>query len=265
MQAKAPVRLRPTHGDLIGTTAFFRNRAFLRQLSVETARCGGGGRTVRVLVHACSIGAEAYSLAINLRLRYPSLKFHIDATDVSTGFRDFAANGVYQDEHLAGLTADERACFEARPDGALVVGADVRSHVDFLPAASFVDFEADAPYDVVTVCNALVYVDAEGQSRTLDRIAAYNTGVLAVTAHHRGTIAQDLERNGYRPVMEGFEAIHAGWIDRLRPPGQVLKLTPNIKADPYIDPIDDKPGWRYRHGALFVKDAAAAAARDSAA
>ena len=29
------------------------------------------------------------------------------------------------------------------------------------------------------------------------------------------------------------------------------------QADPYIDPIDDDAGWRYRHGAFFRKQAIA--------
>ena len=55
--------------------------------------------------------------------------------------------------------------------------------------------------------------------------------------------------------MTRFDEIHEGWTDRLRrntnwPRGELPK---NGFADPSLDDIDDEPGWRYRHGALFRK------------
>jgi hypothetical protein len=115
-------------------------------------------------------------------------------------------------------------------------------------------------FDVVTLCNALVYVPADGQAQAIRRIAGYNQGLLAVTGGHKDTIARDLDSAGYEAVMDDFRAVHAGWTDRFRTRAPGVELPPNIFADPFMDPIDDRPGWRYRHGAIFRKRAVAAAA-----
>lgn len=256
MSEDLPVRIAVNDAEFIGATAFFRNRAFLNQLGKEAARLGADGRQVRILNHACSIGAETYSLAIHLKLRCPTLDFKIDATDVSQGFRNFAIAGAYPERVMSGLTPEEAACFDVSADGTRLVSHGVRKHVTFLPVSSFVDFETDAAYDIVLVCNALVYVDRAGQAAAIDKIAGYNASLLAVTAFHNATIAEDLARNGYRAVMESFEDIHAGWIDRFRrdPTAPTPPRPPNIKGDAWMAALDREPGWRYRHGALFAKD-----------
>ncbi len=253
------VRVRPIDGKFIGTTAFFRNRAFLAALASEIRPVSG--RPVRILAHACSIGAEAYSLAIELRLRRPDFAFEIDATDLSQNFVNFARRGVYPLDWLNGLRADERAFFESADAATMRVVPEIRQAVRFLDAQSFVDLTPERAYDVTLLCNALVYVDGATQSRTLYRIAGYTNDMLAVTAAHLDRIEADLDRNGLTPILTGFEAIHAGWTDRQRPPGMRpgASVSNLIFTDPYLDPIDSGPGWQYRHGALFRKRAAAAA------
>lgn len=249
----APVRIRPTDGPLIGTTAFFRNRAFLaafcRQIRAKP------GKPVRIMAHACSVGAEAYSLAVRLLIDRPELDFQIDATDLSQGFVNYAERGFYPNAALAGATEGELKHFLPAGGDAVGVSPDVRARVRFLPAASFADFTANAEYDVVLLCNALVYVDGAAQGATIDRIAGYNTDLLAVTAAHQDRIAEDLARNDYAPVMDDFAAIHAGWTDRHRPAGFPKGSPPptGAFADPYLDPIDNDTGWQYRHGAFFRK------------
>ena len=109
------------------------------------------------------------------------------------------------------------------------------------------------------LCNALVYVDGQTQGSTIDRIAEYNSDLWAVTAAHQDRIAADLERNACVSIMDDFAAIHAGWIDRQRLPGFPKGSPPptGAQADPYIDPIDNDAGWRYRHGVFFRKQAIA--------
>ena len=237
--AAATVRLRPTDGSLIGTIAFFRNRAFLGPFCRQIRPATDG--PTRILAHACSIGPEAYSLAIRMRIERPELDFQIDATDLSQGFVNYAARGAYPSAVLQGAVAEEQSFFQQIDDKTVAIAPEVRARVNVLPARSFAEFEAEKVYDAVILCNALVYVDGPTQGSTIDRIAA------------------DLERNAYAPIMDDFAAIHAGWIDRQRPPGFPKGSPPptGAQADPYIDPIDDDAGWRYRHGAFFRKQAIA--------
>jgi len=251
--ATAPVRLRAVQGSFIGTTAFFRNRAFLAQLGDEAERLAADGRRLRILVHACSIGAEAYSLAIYLKIRFPDLDFELSATDIAENFCVIATEAQFDAEVLAALSRQEAAFFDALPDGRYRVGASIRRHVQILPPQSFVTFAPDGVYDIVTISNALCYVTAAEQAAALDGAACYNSGVLAVTAFHADGIAEDLTRSGYAPVMGRFQDIHAGWTDRQKPVGGPVRLSPVVKTNPYLSPIDDGPGWQYRHGAIFQK------------
>lgn len=259
MNAMPPVRIQVQFGPYIGTTAFFRNRAFLAQLGQEAAVLSEDGRTLQILVHAGSAGAEAYSLAIHLALRHPKLAFQIASTDISPELCDIARGAVYPAETLTALTSEERAHFTPTPDGSLGVTPDIKSKVDILAASSFVDFEALKSYDIVLVSNALCYVVAEDQARTIDAIGRYNTGVLCVTAFHATSIAADLKRNGYQPVTAGIKDIHAGWTDRHFPSGASVRLPKTVKTNPYLVPIDNGPDWEYRHGAIFKKSTAVAA------
>ncbi|MGZ0190007.1 MAG: hypothetical protein ACKVH0_18720 [Alphaproteobacteria bacterium] len=135
----------------------------------------------------------------------------------------------------------------------------MRARVQFIQPASFVDCDPGRTFDVVSLCNGLMYVQAPGQAQAIDRISGYNSALLAVTGGHPDTIATDLTRNGYAPILSGLHDIHNGWTDRIRPPSwpKGAPLPHNIHCDPFLDAIDDQPGWQYRFGALFQKEPAA--------
>jgi two-component system CheB/CheR fusion protein len=173
--AAATVRLRPTDGPLIGTTAFFRNRAFLGAFCRQIRPAEDG--PTQIMAHACSIGAEAYSLAIRMMIERPELDFQIDATDLSQGFVNYAARGVYPAAVMQGAVAEEQRFFQQIDDETVAIASEVRARVNCLPARSFAEFEAEKVYDAVILCNALVYVDGPTQGATIDRIAGYNTNI----------------------------------------------------------------------------------------
>jgi chemotaxis methyl-accepting protein methylase len=59
---------------------------------------GGAGRDtpLRIVVVACSMGAEAYSIASLLRLRQPQLEFEIDAFDIDPSVIEIAQQARYE-------------------------------------------------------------------------------------------------------------------------------------------------------------------------
>lgn len=262
MAAPKIVRMRPVDGQFVGTTAFFRNRAFISRFAAEIAATAPADRPADILVHACSIGAEVYSLALQLRIAHPSVDFRIQATDISPRFVQFAERGVYPKSALGGLTPEEKDYFDPLPSGDFAVGLQIRARMHFGPSGSFVDYAPGRMFDAVSVCNAMIYVTAEDQARALDRIAGYNRSVLAVTGGHASTIEADLVRNGYVAAMDGFDDVHAGWTDRQRGPNwrPDAEFAPHIHADPFLAPLDREPGWRYRHGTIFKKRSLAIAA-----
>ena len=249
-----PVRLRPTTATSIGTTAFFRNRALLdvvlgRIAALPQAR-------ITVLVHACSIGAEVWSLLIAARLdpRTRDKQIDVVACDIAPEFVDFAQQSIYPRAVLAGMHREEQAYFEAYDADSVRVRDELRQRARFSPAQSLVDFQTDESFDVVLVLNALLYLPGELQSRVIDSIAACNRALLVTTGFHFDRIRGDMQRNGYLPVRDRARAVHDGWGDRRRSGPARDEIVPgkiyHAWSLPEFSEIED---YEYKYCAVFAK------------
>lgn len=257
--APTPAMLRVYGGDKIGSTAFFRNRPLLDALlGLVRSR---GKPDLRVLFHASSIGAEPYSLAAWAIMAglAETIRLQITATDINADFLAVARAGVYPSQVLAGMTEAERECFVALDDGEHVgVRDDVRQMVEFIEPASFVDFETERRFDIVFVLNALTYVTADDQHRALQSISHYNDWLLVTSAFHPDSIRDDLVSAGYRPLTTALEAIHGGWVERIRP----VAARPGTPEYSWVlPPFSRIAEHEFRFCALFEKSAAAEAAQ----
>lgn len=249
-----PIMLRAYNDGHKGATAFFRNRPFLDTFfSVLESRCAG---RIKILVHASSVGAEPYSLALwclNRVFRQRANRFDIDiaATDIDSGFLAFSQLASYPDGLLAGMTEEEQSWFE-RNEGQIVVPSRARNLVRFLLPMSFVDGAPGEVFDAVLVMNALTYVSAADQAIALDRWAGYTRHVLAATAFHPDSIMDDLIRSGFTPCMDNHRDIHEAWGDRLtmKP---VAPDSPDYswRLPPYDPSVSDHA---YRYGSIFLRD-----------
>lgn len=246
-----PVMIRAYNDGHKGATAFFRNRPFLAALfSALEPVCE---RRIKILLHACSVGAEPYSLALWWLHRVlpqwrGGLEIDIAATDIDSGFLAFARQGNYPEAVLAGMSAEEQSWFE-RQDGAVCVPPEARRLVRFLPPMSFVDADPGERFDAVLVMNALTYVSPAEQSAALSRCSAYVRHVLGVTAFHPDSVMTDLAGIGFVPYMDGHRQIHEAWGDRLAP-GPVDPGRPDYSWR--LPPYDTSPpDYAYRYGAIF--------------
>jgi hypothetical protein len=238
-----------------GTTAFFRNRPFLETLAVLLAE--GDPPLVRVFVHACSVGAEPYSLAMWCRQRaWPLAPRNIEivASDIEPAFLETARQGVYPREVLDPLTDEERSWFVDVSDGVRVPDS-ARELVRFLPPMSFVDGDPGEGFDAVLIMNGLTYVTPEEQRRAILLASRRARRVLGLTAFHPDTIKADVIEAGFAPVDRALPEIHAGWGDRVT--GAAIDPgTPNYSFQ--LPPFSaDVPEYRYRFCALFERAAPA--------
>ncbi len=257
-----PVMLRVYDSDKIGSTAFFRNRPLLDTLAALFR--ASGKDTLDVLFHACSIGAEPYSLAAYAAMigLDTHLRLNIHATDINPAFLAHAHQAVYPEGVLAGMSEAERACFEPHTAGTVRVHPDIAARVTFLPPASFVDFTPERHFDVVFVLNALTYVSAEQQATALRNIAGYNTWLLVTSAFHPDTIRTDILECGYAPVTDNIQAIHDAWVERIRHNMIARPGSPEYSwMLPPFAPVED---YRYKYCALFQKNGEAGKAADEA-
>lgn len=244
----APVRLRPTDQTWIGTTAFFRNRPLLRTLLSRVA--GAPPDRMEVLIHACSSGAEVYSLLIAWRL-HPLLKhipIEVTACDISASFLEMVRAGEYPAEILTGLSSEEASFFEPGEDGCVVVSPELRSLVTVVGPASFVNFDCPGQWDLVILNNAMIYVAPDLQAGVYREVAGYNRRWLVTSAFYMDTIASDLSSSGYRPITDDMEAIHGAWRDRQADPSMGTPLPPWA-----LPPFSRVPDYEYRYCAFFER------------
>jgi len=241
--------LRVYSGQSKGATSFFRNRPLLRLLLTQLA--GYPRHRIKVLFHASSIGAEPYSFAAYCQMYglTASREIEIFATDIDGGFLDFAREARYPAAVLSTMNGSERDQFEN--DGGSVRPVEaLRKMVTFLPPISFVDATFAEPFDVVCLTNAMTYVSAAEQTRTLALVASYDRGYLVASAFHPDTIEADLQRGGYVPVEDEIEAIHDAWNGRRRDE-PVTEDSPQYSwVLPRFSRID---GYAFRYGAVFRK------------
>jgi len=242
-----PVMLRVYNGANKGATAFFRNRALLSTLMQELAALEQP--KVSLLVHASSIGAEPYSLAMwHLAHAASTFDLEIHATDIDAQFLAMARKGEYPADLSRGLTTEERGWFES--DGAVLrVPAGARSMVNFLPPMDFVRQRPEGRFDAVLIMNALTYVTPAEQHLAIVGAAQSSRSLLALTAFHPDSIRADIGAVDFEPVMANHQLIHDSWGDRL--------------TDKPIDPGSQEYSWRlprydggridaaWRFGALF--------------
>jgi chemotaxis protein methyltransferase CheR len=156
-------------------TFFLRNAAELEALdwrALHAAARGRGLERVRIWCTACATGDEAYSLAILALEAFGGLAPPVDilATDLSETAVERARAGRYRDRATASLPAHVRTRW-FQPDGrGLRVRPEVRALVRFARhnlVRDPVPPLGEAPFDVVTCRNVLIYFDEADVARTV--------------------------------------------------------------------------------------------------
>ena len=159
---------------LIGVTEFFRQpeawHVLEEKVVADLIQKTQPESTLRVWVPACSIGKEAYSVAMLLveaieRSGKP-LALQVFATDADATAVDIARRGVYAEEDLAGLSPARLERFCARKNGQYEFVKALRSLVVFAPQ----DLTTDPPFsrlDLVTCRNLLIYLDQAVQRKII--------------------------------------------------------------------------------------------------
>ncbi len=172
-----------------------------------------------ILFHSCSVGAEPYSFAMELRMSglHPDFaRIAIDATDIEPRFVNVAREGLYGAEVLQSVPPAARHFFIHDTKESVQIDQGLAKSVRFLPAASFLEFEPQQSYDIVLALNSLTYVSSDQQVVAIRRMASYTRRLLCVTAFDPDIIRQAMDEAGFVPVSRHWRAIYYGWRNRLR-------------------------------------------------
>lgn len=166
-------------------TEFFREPKHFTYLAEEAVpellRHGiGSRRPLHVWSAGCSIGAEAYTLAMvlsDLKARRTDLTFSILGTDICTAVLKTAAKAIYPAEMAEPIPADLRRHYllRSRDRAARLIrmGPEVRAtagfhHLNFMDA----DYRLPVPQDIVFCRNVIIYFDTTVRTLVLNRICA---------------------------------------------------------------------------------------------
>jgi len=142
-------------------------------LIASRPRKGSGSRPrLRIWSAGCSTGQEPYTIALCLLQAFPELKrwdFRILATDIDTAVLAKAAEGVYPESELAGLTSERASPFEHIGNGMIRVPTAIRELISFKPLNLIEAWPVKGPFDAIFCRNVAIYFDKQTQGQVFAR------------------------------------------------------------------------------------------------
>lgn len=164
----------------INVTEFFRDPdrwAALRKdvipgLIRDLAQLPGNRKGLRVWSAGCSIGVEAYTLAILLDEEAPARPHYLLATDVDRGaLQKAAARGPYHVEETRNLSAEQRSNYLTPENGKFLVKEHIARRVTFQEQNMLTDtFEKGM--DLIICRNVVIYFTTEAKSMLYQKFQA---------------------------------------------------------------------------------------------
>ncbi|WP_260996972.1 CheR family methyltransferase [Thalassolituus hydrocarboniclasticus] len=160
-------------------TSFFREEhhfTFLKEALFPQLRFANKERKrLRIWSAGCSIGQEAYSIAITLRqVGFPSdWDIKILATDLDSNVLDTGRSGVYPASHVEGLEQGlvKRFFLRSRDERSVQVKDEIRSLVYFKRLNLLENWPVKGPFDVIFCRNVVIYFNKDTQRILFDRYA----------------------------------------------------------------------------------------------
>jgi chemotaxis protein methyltransferase CheR len=162
----------------INVTEFFRDQnrwltlqqdilPFLLQSSAETHSARG----LKLWSAGCSIGAEAYTLAIMMNEAAPSAKYTILATDLDRGaLLKARSRGPYAESDIRNLDAVQRQKY-LTPGVPYYVRESLQKNIHFAEQDLLAD-PFDAGFDLIVCRNVVIYFTAEAKDRLYAKFCA---------------------------------------------------------------------------------------------
>ena len=166
-------------------TDFFREpvhftylaQTILPEFIVERERSKGSNKPFAVWSAGCSTGEEPYTLAMvlsDVAGLYPSFRFSILATDISTKVLDRAREAVYDAERVAAVPLPMKQKYLLRSKdpgkGVVRIGPELRSIVEFKRLNLMEEaFSFSEPVDVIFCRNVIIYFDRKTQEQLISR------------------------------------------------------------------------------------------------
>lgn len=171
-----------TNAVTTNLTAFFREKHHFEYLAKESVPLllerYRSTKRLRIWSAGCSTGEEAYSIAITLREAIPNIDnqdIRILATDLDSKVVKTAAEGVYADARIEGLTeARKQRWFKAgkgKNEGKVRVSPDLQKIISFKQLNLMDEWPMTGTFDAIFCRNVVIYFDIPTQQKLFKRFA----------------------------------------------------------------------------------------------
>lgn len=173
-----------TNAITTNLTSFFRENHHFEYLKNEClpkiVQQNKATRKLRIWSAGCSTGPEPYSIAMVLREAIPSIDawdVKILATDIDTGCVATAANGIYTEKTVEGVSAERRKrWFDQDSSGSepmLQAKDSLKSLIRFNQLNLLTPFPFKRSFDVIFCRNVFIYFDKPTQEEVIRKFASY--------------------------------------------------------------------------------------------
>jgi len=169
-------------------TSFFRENHHFEYLKntviPEVLKRNGTKKTIRVWSAGCSTGEEPYSLAMTLLENVPNdWEIKILATDLDTNVLQTAAEGIYTNDRVTGLSSDmlKRWFKKGKGNNAIKVkmNPELQSIIHFKQLNLMKEWPIKNYFDFIFCRNVLIYFDRDTKESLAQRYGDF----LATGSH----------------------------------------------------------------------------------
>ncbi|NOQ16509.1 MAG: chemotaxis protein CheR [Methyloprofundus sp.] len=169
-------------------TAFFREKhhfEYVKDIIIpELLKRNYASREIKVWSAGCSTGEEPYSIAMTLLENLPTgWAVKILATDLDTNVLQTAANGVYSDDRISGLSVERQKRWFKKGKGTnsnkVKVKPELLELIRFKQLNLMQDWPMKGQFDFIFCRNVIIYFDRDTKESLVNRYS----GFLATGSH----------------------------------------------------------------------------------
>ena len=130
------------------------------------------GDRIRIWSAGCSNGQEPFSIAMHMLNAAPSLSsadFKVLATDLDPQVVSFAAQGIYEERMVGGVSSEFKSKFAHEKDCKLHISPSVKNLVAFRELNLLSNWPMRHKFDAIFCRNVVIYFDLETQEKLWPR------------------------------------------------------------------------------------------------
>jgi chemotaxis protein methyltransferase CheR len=200
-------------------TAFLREREHFNFLRDEVVPALRERAQMELWCAACSTGEEVWTLACVLNEAAPASRLRITASDISRKALAVAERAAYSAERCAALPAAWLARYFTAgppPAGGYRVKPAIRAQAEFSRLNLMQSFARPRQFPVIFCRNAMIYFDAETQTRAAEKLAdSLEPGGYLFVGHAESLSRRTASLEYVQPAVYRKPAKHGGAWNKL--------------------------------------------------